>query len=181
MDDTAYSQLQRTLAGCTGRKELLKTIVNAPFAFKMETTYLSLGIVVLLLADAKDGLIHRVALSDTDMAAGTIEVSVKRFEDIKIPLDYGHNIIAQAIRTQKPQQTADWACLFVPALEPEEARLNQAGGAIACSCVYPLLNVGTGGAMIFSYYQYQDRIGEEHRAFMERYSALVAEALREKA
>ncbi len=180
MNDDLFRHLQEKLAASVGREQLYKTIVNAPFAFKMETTYLSLGIIVLLVVDETDGLIHRVALSDTDMAAGTREVSVKRFEDIKVPLDYKHNIVAEAIRSQQPQQTADWAGLFAPALDPDEARLNQAGGAIACSFVYPLPGVDAGAALIFSYYQYRERMGEEHKAFMERYSGLVAEALRQQ-
>lgn len=178
MTDAVYDHFRQTLVACKTQKQLFAAIVNAPFHFKIETTRLALGIVVLLLADKDDGLIHRVALSETEMAAGTRDVSVKRFEDIKIPLDYEHNIVAAAIRTGKPQRTADWAYLFAPDLTPAEARLNQAGGAIASSIVHPLRDVGDGGALIFSYYQYLENIGVEQETFMQRYSKLVADALR---
>ena len=178
MNDDMYKRLRQTLAACSDRADLYAKIVNAPFTFKIETTHLALGIIVLLLADKADGLIHRIALSQTEMAAGTVDVSVKRFEDIKIPLNYEQNIIAAAIRTQKPQITADWAYLFAPDLSADEARLNQAGGGIASSIVYPLPEVGDGGALIFSYYQYLDRIGQTQNSFMERCSAMVADELR---
>lgn len=178
MGEDIYQQLHDALASCTTRDALMATIVNAPFTYRIEMTHMSLGIIVLLLADKSDGMIHRMALSSTEMAAGTTDVSVKRFEDIKIPLDYPHNIIADAIRTQQPQRTTDWQYLFAPALTPEEARLNQAGGSIACSVVYPLPDIGDGGALIFSYYQYPEYLGEAQEEFMERYSFMAASRLR---
>lgn len=173
-----YQQLSGVLAGCGNQNSLFQTIVNAPFTHRVEMTHLSLGIIVLLLADKQEGQIHRVALSSTEMAVGTQDVSVKRFEDIKIPLHHSSNIIAEVIRTQQPQRTVDWQYLFTPALSPEEARLNQAGGAIACSVVYPLQGVGDGGALIYSYYQYPEYIGAPQETFMANYTALVADRLR---
>ncbi len=173
-----YGQLDKILSGCNTKDDLLQAVVDAPFRYQMEMTKFSLGIIVLLLANTKDGLIHRVALSSTELAAAAKNVSAKRFEDIKIPLDYPSNIIAEAIRTQQPQRTVDWKYLFAPALTAEEARLNQAGGAIACSAVHPLHDVGDGGAIIYSYYQYPEYLGESQKTFMERYTELVSDRLR---
>jgi len=122
-------------------------------------------------------MIERVALSDTELAKGAATMSVKRFEDIQIPLDCAENSIVKALQTGKPQSTVDWKYLFVPALTAKEARLNQAGGAIAYSAVYPLPGVGDGAALIFSYYQYPDKIGDDQARFMECYSKIVAERL----
>lgn len=157
---------------------LFQAIVDAPFAFKLEVARLHLGIIVLLLVNEKSGMIDRVALSRTELAKGASEISVKRFEDIKIPLNFKENKIAQAITTGQPQTTGDWQYLFNPVLTPEEARFNQAGGAIACSVVYPLRGLKPGGALIFSYYQYPDMISQKHQNFMERYAQLVATELR---
>jgi hypothetical protein len=178
MGDDTYQELHDTLASCKTRDKLFTAIVNAPFKYRVEMTHLSLGIIVLLLGSSTDGQIHRMALSSTEMADGTKDVSVKRFEDIKIPIDYEHNIIADVIRTQEPRRTTDWQYLFAPALTPEEARLNQAGGSIACSVVYPLRDVGDGGALIFSYYQYPEYLGDAQEEFMETYSQMVANRLR---
>jgi hypothetical protein len=178
MHDGIYQQLDGLLAAPMAQRALFQTIVNSPFTQRMEMAHLSLGIIVLLLVDKADKQIHRVALSSTEMAAGTQHVSVKRFEDIKIPLKQPDNIIAEAIRKQEPQRTVDWQYLFTPALTADEARLNQAGGAIACSVVYPLHDVGDGAAMIFSYYQYPEHIGMLQETFMKCYSALAARHLR---
>lgn len=172
-----YEGLHQKLARTGTKQELYRTIVDSPFEHKVEAALLHLGIVVLLLVDPETGLINRIALSNTELAKGTTDISIKRFEDIKIPVDYPDNIIAKAIRTGKPQLTTDWKYLFAPALTPEEARFNQAGGAIACSAVYPLLGVPHGGAMIFSYYQYPEKLGSEQRKFMKSYSGAVAAAL----
>jgi hypothetical protein len=172
-----YTALTQALAAAQNKDQLYRAIVDAPFHFKIETALMSLGILVLLIADKKTGVINRVALSDTELAKGTTTVSVKRFEDIVIPLEHEENVIAQAISKNKPLMTTDWYYLFTPALSAEEARFNQAGGAIACSAVYPLADLKDGGALIFSYYQYLENIGSRQSTFMKRYSKLVADTL----
>lgn len=159
-------------------QQLFEAIVNAPFSDRRRSTLLGLGIVVLLLVNKKTRAIDRVALSDTDLAKGAVRMSVKPFHDIKIPLNYHGNFIAEAIRSERYQQTSDWQYLFSPALAPEEARLNQAGAGIACSYVYPLIDARAGGALIFSYYTHLENIAPEHHNFMRRYSRLAADSLK---
>lgn len=170
-----YEQLRHQLASRATRRGLYRAIVDSPFEHKVEAALLHLGIVVLFLVDPKTRLINRVALSNTEFARGTADI--KRLEDIKIPVDYPDNCIAKAIRTSKPQLTTDWKYLFEPALTAEEARFSQAGCAIACSAVYPLLGLPHGGAMIFSYYQYPEKLGSAQRKFMKAYGTMVAAAL----
>jgi hypothetical protein len=141
--------------------------------------FLFLGIVVLLQVNKKTGEIDRVALSNTELAKNTTDVSYKKFDEIKIPLDDKTNIIATAIQTGEPQETDDWQYLFTPVLTPEQARINQASGGIAYSAVYPLKS-RDGGALIFSHFQYSENIGTPQHEFMEKYTALVDEALSSK-
>lgn len=175
-----FKHIRSTLEGAKSQSELYHGVVNAPFFYKVETAFLFLGIIVLLIVDKETGLIDRVALSNTELAENTTTVSVKPFHDIKIPLDNEDNIISKAIRTQEPQNTTDWETMFTPALTGEEARLNQASGGIAYSVVYPLKTVKNGGAMIFSYYQYPQEIGKQQQEFMENYSSLASEVLSTK-
>jgi hypothetical protein len=156
---------------------LFEAIVDAPFEFKVETALLYLGIVVLLQVNKRTGVIDRVALSNTELATNTTNVSFVPFEEIKIPLDYGQNIIAKAISTNTPQETTDWEYLFVPSLTGEQARINQASGGIAYSAVYPL-RARDGGALIFSFYQYKHEIGVPQHTFMKTYARLVDECLK---
>src|SRR6185437_14407139 len=159
VNESYIEELNRRLDAARSDKELFEAIVNAPFHDKAKTAVLGLGIVVLLLVNTETGNIDRVALSNTELARGTTDISVKPFRAIKIPLGYKANFIAKAIRRGRYQQTSDWQYLFAPALTPEEARLNQAGGGIACSFIYPLTNARNGGALIFSYFINLDRIG----------------------
>lgn len=172
-----YTALEQALAHAESEPELFHCIVNEPFAFKVETAMLFLGIIVLLLVDKDTKTINRVALSQTELAQNTTAVSAKRFQDIRIPLDYSENMIAKAIMTGEPQEVTDWTYLFNPELTPEEAQLNQASGGIAYSAIYPLTGAREGGAMIFSYYQYVHEIGDPQHNFMKRYSQLVQQAL----
>ncbi|MDL2341744.1 MAG: hypothetical protein QFB87_01540 [Patescibacteria group bacterium] len=174
MDITA---IQAALKATTDERTRQQLIVNAPFEYKVATALLFLGIVVLLKVDDDGQNISRIALSNTELAQNTTEVSYVPFNEIKIPLDHPENIISTAIRTGEPQDTIDWKFLFEPALTPEQARINQASGGIAYSAVYPLVGVGKGAAMIFSYYQYMQHIGSSQHEFMKRYSQLVASVL----
>lgn len=167
------------LAGAKGDAQLFEAIVNAPFSDKIHTTLLGLGIVVLLLVNKNSGMIDRIALSDTEHAKGAVNISIKRFRAIKIPVGYEENIIAKAIQTGRPQQTDDWQYLFIPDLTAEEARFNQAGAGIAFSVVQPL-NARAGGALIFSYYEPPEKIGRAQRDFMRAYSLLVGAKLSQR-
>lgn len=158
---------------------LFSKIVNTPFLNPVPTAFIFLGIVVLLQVDKISKTINRVALSETELARSTLDVSVVPFHDIQIPSDHYENIIAHAIVSGEPQDTTDWKFLFEPALTPEEARINQANAGIAYSAVYPL-SARNGGALIFSYYQYQQQIGLKQIEFMQTYTRLVNNSLRLK-
>jgi hypothetical protein len=175
-----YAALRNMLQNAETEEQLLKVIVNAPFVYKVETTLMSLGIIVLLLVNKSTGTIDRIAISDNELAKRTKHRSAKRFEDIKIPLGHPDNIIAKAIADGVPQGTSDWQYMFVPELSPQDARFNQIEGGIGYSAVYPLVGARDGGAMIFSYFQYPERIHTVQEQFMQRYSELVTEFLRTK-
>ncbi|HVX58740.1 MAG TPA: hypothetical protein VG964_03330 [Candidatus Saccharimonadales bacterium] len=178
--DEYLRELQNILQNAKDAEDLKKKIVNAPFSDRRHAALLGLGISVLLLVNKKTRTIDRVALADTEMAQGTLDMSVKGFSDIKIPVDYHGNFIAEAIRSRRYQCTSDWQYLFAPALTPEESRLNQAGGGISCSFIYPLPGIKDGGALIFSYFISIDRITNEHKDFMFHYAKLVSSAITAK-
>lgn len=158
-------------------KELFPAIVNTPFLdLKVQTAMLFLGIVVFLQVNKKQGTIDRIALSNTELAKNTTDVSYVPFHEIKIPVDDPENILSRAIQTGEPKGTTDWHYLFTPAMAPEQARINQASGGIAYSEVHPLKS-RDGGALIFSYFQYMSEIGDRQQEFMELYTKLVDETL----
>lgn len=175
-----YKTYSDALIKAKSDAQLFSKIVNLPFQDRKTSAILGLGVVVLLLVDKKNKTINRIALSNTEEAMGAVNYSVKPFKDIKIPLDNRENYLGVAIRTRRPMITADWKDMFVPALTPQEARLNQAGAGIACSAIYPLIGARDGGAMIFSFYEPIGRIGQDHHTFMSKYSALVTKCLKLK-
>ncbi|HSX46272.1 MAG TPA: hypothetical protein VLG27_04730 [Candidatus Saccharimonadia bacterium] len=172
-----YEQLQKLLATAKNDKELFQRIVDTPFEQRLQTAFMFLGIIVLLLVNKKSGTIDRIALSNTDFAKNTTLVSVVPFEKIKIPVETRGNIIALAIKSGEQQDTTDWRFLFNPVLTAQQARINQASAGIAYSAVYPL-KARDGGAMIFSYYQYEQGIGRDQMQFMNRYSKMVERHLK---
>jgi hypothetical protein len=178
LDNKIYhEELEKLLSKPTSRSSLYQEIVDGPFHNKVMSARLGLGICVLLLVNKEEGTIDRIALAKTDLAQSTLEISAKPFEEIKIPANHKDNYIARAIRRKHYMITSDWQYLFVPALTPEEARFNQAGGGIACSVIYPL-DIKGGGALIFSYYEPVDRIDKNHHHFMQSYAHLASKYLR---
>jgi hypothetical protein len=173
-----YGKLKELLAQADSDKKLFETIVNAPFHDRRETTFLGLGILVFMIVNERTGMIDRIALSETEFAAGAVEHSAKPFKEIKIPVDNKDNIIAKAIRENKPQLSADWSLFFVPALAPKDARFNQAGAGIGCSIVYPLQGGEIKGAITYSFYLYPDDIEVKQQSFMRDYSNMVSDELK---
>jgi hypothetical protein len=177
-NDVYFAQLRERLNAAKNDHQLFETIVNAPFTDRRRAALLGLGLLGFLLVDKKTRTIDRMAISDTNLARGAVRMSVTPFKNIKIPLNYKGNFIAEAIRSERYQQTSDWQYLFAPELTPEEARLNQAGAGIACSFVYPLTYARAGGALVFSYYLPIDKIEREHHDFMRTYTKLVTASLK---
>jgi len=177
VNERYYSGIEELLKSAKTDQQLFQAIADAPFHDKSVTTMFGLGIVVLLLVNKKAKTIDRIALARTELAQGTLNMSSKPFREIKIPLSNKENYIAIAIRSGHYMITSDWQYLFTPDLSAEDARFNQAGGGIACSAIYPLPGARDGGAIIFSYFETIDRIGEEHHKFMKQYASIAAKAL----
>lgn len=175
--DHYFTLLQEALSNSKG-DQLLEAIVNAPFSDRRKSALLGLGIIVLLMVNKSTGMIDRVTVSDTEFAKRATERSIRPLKDAKIPLSYKGNFIAEAIRSERYQQTSDWRYLLAPDFSPDEARLNQAGAGVACSFVYPLLSIRGGGALVFNYYLPLDKIESQHHDFMNAYSRLVASNLK---
>lgn len=171
---------ERALKSAQNQKDLYSAIVNAPYADRIFTTHLGLGIVVLLLKNDQTQTLDRIALSDTELATGAVRMSAKPFHEIKIPLDASQNILVQTVNHNKPMRTDDWQYLFTPVLTAQEARLNQYGAGVEFSFTYPLYSAAkkdTVGAMIFSYFSLHEEDMTAQEAFMESTSTLAAKYL----
>lgn len=180
LDEAYYQQLARILAAAKNDKELFESIADAPFFDRTTATLLDLGFLSFVLVNNKQKTVDRVAISHTATAQGAINITVKPYKDLVVPLNHKSNAVVEAIRSGRYQQTMDWNNLLTPVLKPEEARLNQAGAGISSSYVYPLLKVRNGGAIIYQYYTTMDKVGVVHHDFMFRYTKLVSDALRKK-
>lgn len=157
--------------------KLFQSIVDLPFGNKMLTISIDLGIIVLLIENEDSNTLDRVALSNTELAKGAVKVSAKPFHEIKIPLSSKDNALVLAIKSGQHKLVSDWQFLFTPILKPEEARLNQLGASIECSLVVPLNSTRIRGAMIFSFYQPENFINEEHISFAKTYVDIVSKKL----
>lgn len=177
-DDSYFSRLKKHIASSKSEKELFLNIVDGPYIDKSRTALMSLGLIVLVLVNKKTKMIDRVELSTTDFKDGAFSITPKNFYEIKIPYENKENYIAIAIKTGRPMATTDWKDIFIPDLNPEEARFNQAGAGAACSVIYPLIGARDGGALVFSFYEPINKIGKEHHIFMEKYARLVASELK---
>jgi hypothetical protein len=175
--DSYFAEVTQHVSTPRNKHQFFDAVVDGPFINRVEAARLGLGIVVLLELDKTTNTLHRLALSHTEFAQSITDISVKKLENVHIPLDAQENIIAKAIRSGLPHGTADWYYLFTPALTAEEARLNQAGGAIAYSEAYPLRHHNlTVGALIFSYFEYPEPHHFQER-FMNFYTNLVSQCL----
>lgn len=170
------TRLDHALDEITQLEDVYRSVVDFPFQDKLFATSLDLGIVVLLLVDSVDGMIDRIALSNTELAMGAVRASAKPFHEIRIPLNDEQNIIAQSIRKHKSIATNDWNFLFTPALSADQARMNQTSASVECSIVEPLIH-DVHGALIFSFFQPEHHLGMDHHIFLQKYAPIVSKHL----
>jgi len=172
--ESYITQLEAELTeSARSKNKLYQSIVDNPFKDRLTAITLDLGIVVFLLVNKETKTINRIALSDTEQAILALKMSPVPFHEIKIPVGHPDNAIAKAISKHAPQHTEDWLDLFTPALTSQQARFNQLGAGIECSWVFPL-NIPSGGALIYSYFQPFKNISEDHKKFMTAYTNRVS-------
>lgn len=155
-----------------------QSLVDAPFV-TMEAVRIELGVIVLLLVRPKTKTLDRVALSQTEPAAGAVRMSNKPFHEIKIPLDTKDNSLVKAIETGKRQIVTDWKYLFIPELSPEEARDNQRGSGVLVSVVEPFKAKSQKGALIFSFLCPKSSLAKEHLSFTADFAKVVTKFFNE--
>jgi len=170
MTEDLKTELEQKISSAKGNAQ---QIVDAPFTTISSVT-IELGAVVLLLENRKTKTIDRIALSNTEPAAGAVRSSSKPFHKIKIPLSCKENIVITAIKTGEQQTVIDWKFLFAPELSALEARDNQNGAGVMCSIVAPLKNTKQRGAIIYSFLCPESDIGIEHQDFINKFTELVS-------
>lgn len=170
-----YQQLKQLFASAPNESELATIIANAPFNQPLWAALLFLGFICFYVVDEEAEQVRLAAVSDTEyyrMAVANYEFDPKKFT---ISLHNSNNDIVKAITEQTEVTTEDWSTLSRPQANNEAVRLNQASSGIACSFVRPLVGKRR-GAIMYSYFQYQDTIGASQREFMRRYDQMASMA-----
>jgi hypothetical protein len=174
-EETAYLATLRTLIKDVKNKdELYKAVVNSPFTDRRKSTLLGLGLVCLMVVNKTSKTIDCLAHSDVDYAKSAVRLSEIPFDSMKIPYNYHGNFIAEAIRSDRYQQTSDWQYILSPLFSPSEARLKQSENKVGCTFVYPLVNANRGAALVFNFYLMLDQLESQQRSFMHSYATMVA-------
>src|SRR5437868_15468801 len=119
VSESYLEDLKKILDATKNDDELFEAIANAPFHDKLRTTMLGLGFISFTMVNKRNRTVDRTSYSKTDTAQGAIDITVKPYKELVVPLDYKGNIVAEAIRSGRYQQTIDWNYLLEPVLTPE--------------------------------------------------------------
>lgn len=176
IDFESLSDKLRAVFDSTQTPEALyEAVANAPFESAVEMAFIFLGFICFYLVDEDQQQIYLAGVSDNDFYHES--VSGYNFDPalFRIQLDDPKNLIARSIRQNGEVRTEDWEDLSRPEAKDGAARINQATAGIGYSIIRPLTGKNR-GAVMFSYYQYQDHDDTQSCDFMERYTKLVSEA-----
>jgi hypothetical protein len=172
-----YDSLAALLAAATPSQNST-AIVNAPFHDKVSMAYLFLGFIGLYIVDEDKQQLQLVAVSGTEEYERAVEGYDFNPADYQLCLkDNQQNTLVKAVESGLPQDNTDWASLRRKDKSPAIVRLNQANSGIAYSAIYPF-HASQRGALMYSYYQYPDKIDISQRTFMQKYTTLAAAHLR---
>lgn len=106
---------------------------------------------VLALIDEKEGVLTRVAMSNTPHGIRAKEALPFSYEDLKIPLSAKENISIQAIETGQVKITHDLYDVFRPVLDKDLSSHLQQTVGVTTALVYPIRARGkVVGVMIVS-------------------------------
>ena len=156
---------------------LTERIVNS-LLFDIGFIRLDYKIIVLTLIDTQSNLLKRVALSTTQEASITQEVTPVPFEKIEIPLNASNNLLIKAIKTNKTQHTTYWPDIFKPALSNKEAIRNQKSSGIKTSMIYPItIKKKPIGALILSMKKNYTEVTEEEKKVIVAFANIVGLAV----
>ena len=165
-----YQELTQTEA-----KHLGEAIVQAPYNHPREMGLLFMGFLCFYQPSSDGTAIQYISSSDTEYARQAMEGYDFDLHDYRVPLTATENSLVQAFTTGEPVTSSNWDTLRRPEVEEGVARMNQANSGIACSVAYPL--VDKRGVLLYSYFQYNEALGESHQTFMQGYADLVSEVL----
>ncbi|PIR42758.1 hypothetical protein CO058_04285 [candidate division WWE3 bacterium CG_4_9_14_0_2_um_filter_35_11] len=171
-------KLEKTILNTLDYTEVIQKVVDSILT---ELNYLERGykVVVLVLLDQEKQVLRRTALSQTEEAKKTREVSNLRFEDIATPMTATRNLCVKAIIDNKPQITTYFPDILTPPVTPGNALESQRNAGIKASMVYPL-NVSEKpiGVMIFSMTKREDEVADEEKLLLQHFTDLVALAVK---
>jgi hypothetical protein len=171
-----YDSLAALLAAATPTKNPA-AVVDVPFAHKVGMAYLFLGFICFYLVDETKKQLQLVAASGTEEYQRAVETYNFNPDDFHLCLENDQeNTLVQAVITESPKDTNDWTTLSRKGSLPEQVRLNQASSGIAYSAIYPF-STPKRGVLMYSFYQYPDKINDSQRTFMKKYTALAAAQL----
>src|SRR3989339_816057 len=145
-----------------------------------ELNYLdpSYKVAVLALIDQENQVLKRVALSQTQEAKKTREVSNVPFEKIITPLSAKQNLCIKAMDENKTQITDYFPDILTPPISPENAIESQKNAGLKSSLIFPLQVRGkTIGIMIFSLTKNTSEIQEDEKELLGHFTDLVALAV----
>ena len=173
----ALWKLEKIILDTLDFNQVVQDVVDS---ILLELGYLELGyrVVVLALLDESGKNVKRVALSQTEEAKKTREVSEVPFEDIVIPMTAKNNLCVKAITDNYPQVTHYFPDILTPPLSKENALESQHNAGIKTSMVYPLVVRGNViGVMIFSMIKNEDEVTMEERVLIQYFTDLAALAV----
>ena len=93
---------------------------------------------VLALINEKEGVLQRVAMSNTPYGIRAKQALPFSYEDLKIPLAATENIAIQAINSGQMTTTHDLYDVFVPALDKDFSKKLQQTVGVTTAIVYPI-------------------------------------------
>jgi len=173
----ALWKLERIILDTLDFREVVQKVVDSIFT---ELGYLDLGykVVVLALVDEKNGTLNRVALSQTEEAKKTRQVSEMEFSDIKIPLSSRKNLCIRALKQNKIQITHYFPDILTPPISVENALESQKNAGIKASMVYPLESRGEViGVMIFSMDKTEKHVTPQEWSLLRYFTEMVSLAV----
>lgn len=163
---------QIVLSKVTDLKQIIQQVIDT---IAKELSFKS---VVVLLLDRKNSALQRLAVSQTDSIKELeTKLNKKFFDDGKISLSEGDNLIVQAVRTRRMQVSHGLKNLLKPLFSEEESIIAEQTVGITVSFAYPLIvREDVIGAMVISIND-KDGLSDFKNELIDRLAGIIGIAI----
>lgn len=170
-------RLEKIILDTLDFKETVQKICDSILT-ELDKVNFGCRIVNLCLIDEEKKVLKQISISQSLASTQAGEMMPTPIQEVQIPLAIEKNYCIKSVISNRPHATHDWADIFVPPYQPDDARTAQQMAGIKSSLVYPITHRGQPeGVIIFNIVKDETEVSSAERELIQSFTDVVGLAV----